>query len=1391
MPLNQSQRNEIEKSISHFFYGLAVTPEELAKEITALRLALDKGLLPPPKPQKPSEEKEREEKYAQPETAFAQLTKVIQEIESSLKGLENRNADSRITLNEVIEYIIFYSICRLQFHLQFLAREEEPEDDFKINEWLLPIIAPAENSVGMHDANEPAESPEDKLAKNPWQLQAWLAKTNAKTAMEPLGWNIETTFALLQNLQEKPFETHKPPVDYGSYNFNWELPSLNQRMYTVEIKERWVQPKDITGKIISCTPYIDLHINAQLSRHKKFEKILPAFKPYPNVPIFDRDTPRQIEQKFLAAEEVIKNAARAIAEKEAIKLIIGHLENLDHIPSNSEAQLRENSVSSASTVPYEYDADGQPPEFHNDDKAANIDDMPELESDNEVVAPDSSSSAAESALQPGATGNAATIQAATALDNLFSGLAQRSAIQPPPLTPKPLNINTRHVSIPQEIKSPAAHPYNLFLNSPRLPSLEQPLHPPSPFNLAATPPHTPMSGDSSAAADYYEDNPMDELDLLSAHGAEFSPIPPEFAEEEKAGIPRSNPASNLPITNLPSHSPHPAAELSATQDKPDNESGALTPVLRPRSSTPDPREIAISPAVAHAFDLDVLPSFADDADAPGDDNSHALPPLPSTRFNAALTSLFGPAEADEPDEELAEDNHSSANPVIEHRAVPAPAIPHASAANSDRELPPSFGAEVEALAREFAADNSRNPNADLELPLFFMDDIAAIQSEADNLATALDSFDSDRTRRQRPPLPPLPAVINYNPPNSIANRVFVTARSTQRAGFNMGQSRGFSIGQTRARPRIVIKHKPIEPPSPPGLVLATHTYYYEEIKAGRMSLLGLETFSPAEVENLMSPAVIMFQKLHLIDRSVAMSLPPGCKRLLETPGYSHYFRLHPEALASAMNVTPEVARRLASPYITNLLERERYSLDYLLTLTSEELTIANNAVYGELFYRLADGLPMIKGITVAEQNFLLEETVRGLIEKNLLTIPAARALINGNDALAPFQLDIIRDLACSELFLTGRFHCADLNLIQPAQAENLRDPKVIELMEKDILPINDGINLTPANKALYCIPGINKFLLEKILTPQQAQQLPPMMRVVLNTEPYTTILAKKPEFIGLLQQWSQVNLECLFAPTILRLFANNVLSLEHLRNPGPNFFAILSGSTVCNLLIDKKITLPQALSLTPVTWREIEENPKIAKLLRNNRDNNQQLDYLPFKIWSHHLSLRLFDLYRDIPQKFGQRTDTLDIIKAQFDSVAHGENISRNQLLILAVELLLRDIRDEIEYVFRRVSTSRIPAVYRSVLSEINRAASSRHPDWLQTLAQLTRHADNGLDDNPRNRPVLHYQNNHPLRGQRFFREPYEMTNSGIRSFCHNILAITSVHEPEQQPVLQHQHSYQ
>jgi hypothetical protein len=1374
MPLNQSQRNEIEKSISHFFYGLATTPDELVKEITALRQALDQGLLPPQIPQKPSEEKEREEKYAQAESAFVQLTKVIQEIESSLKGLENRNAGSPITLNETLEYIIFYSICRLQFHLQFLAREEEPEEDFNINQWLLPVVAPAENSAVMREDNQPEESTEETLAKNAWQLQAWLIKTNAKNTLQPLGWNIETTFGLLKNRPDKPFETYKPPVDYGSYNFNWTLPSLSQRMYTVEIKERWVQPKDKTGKIISCTPYIDLHINAQLSHHKKFEKILLAFKPYPNVPIFDRDTPREIEQKFLAAEEAIKNAARTIAEKEAITLIMGHLENLDHISSSSEAQLREHSLSSASTASYEYDADMQSPQFH--ENAANIDVIADRESDDDVAF-HASEPAAESALEPVVTGNAAAIH------------------QQP--GPQPLRITTRHVTIPGEIKSPTAHPYNLFLNSPRRSGIQQPRHLPSPFNLDARP--AAISGNNSPPAGN-EDMDMDEFDFSSAHDPEFSPIPAEVAEEDKDGMHASDSAANLQIPDLPRSSPYPAAELN-TQHKADNESGAMTPVFSHRNSTPAPYppNLAISQAAvddAPGFDPDVLSSFMNDVDDPSPQ---------AAGFNAALTSLFGP-EANEPHDEFAEDHISGANSVIEYGAPTPPVIQEESQANSDRELPPSFGSEIEALAREFAADNSspvvpvsqhsRNPLANTAGVPFLMNAIPAIQSEADNRVAAVDSFDNDRSPRHRPVPPPFPAAINSNPPVGIANRVFFTSRSRRSANFNMGQVTSLRIGQpstrpnARPKPRIVILPKPIVPPSPPGLVLATHTYYYEEIKAGRMSLLGLETFSAAEVENLESSAVILFQKLHLIDRSAAMSLQPGCRKLLETPTYSHYFRLHPEALASSMHVTPEAARYLANPYLTNLLEREKYSLDYLLTLTIEELKIASNAVYGELFYRANDTLPLIKGITVVEQNFLLEETIRALIEKSDLTIPAARALISGNDALTPFQLDLIHDPACRILFLTRRLGCADLSLIQPAQAANLRDPKVIELLEKDILPVNDGMNLTPANKALYCIPGINKFLLEKILTPEQAQQLSPMMRVVLNTEPYMTILGKKPEFIALLQQWSQFDLQCLFAPTILRLFTSNVLSLEHLRNPGPNFFPILYGNTICNLLIDKKITLPQALNLTPVTWHEIENNPKTAKLLRTSTNNNQQLDYLPLTIWSNHLSLRLFDLYRDRPQKFGQRTDTLGIIKTQFDCAAHGENISRNQLLTLAVESLLRDIRDEIESVFRRVSTSRIPPVYRSIMSEINRTANSRHPDWLYTLERLTRHADTGLEDNPRTQQVVRYQNNHPVRRQHFFKEPYEMTNSGIRAFCHNILAITSVHEPQAQPVVQHQRAY-
>jgi hypothetical protein len=670
-----------------------------------------------------------------------------------------------------------------------------------------------------------------------------------------------------------------------------------------------------------------------------------------------------------------------------------------------------------------------------------------------------------------------------------------------------------------------------------------------------------------------------------------------------------------------------------------------------------------------------------------------------------------------------------------------------------------------------------------------------------------------RPAMQEPPLSPAPLHLRQvsiaeeiNSPNnshSVIEHPFVFAPEIPRSSIsdlvtvaaNTIRNTCFSIGKApakptiRARPKVAIIQKTIVP-SPPGLVLVTHAYYYEEIKAGNMSLPGLETFSPAEVENLTSAAVIVFQQLHLIERSVALSLQPGFRKLLETPAYSQYFRLHPEAMSAAMNVTLEAARQLASPYLSNLLEREKYSLEYLLALTLEELTVANNATYGELFYRLSEALPLIKGITAAEQHFLLEKTIRSLIEKNDLIIPAARALISGNDALAPFQLEIIRDPESRGLFLKGKLRCLSLSLINPEQAVNLRTPNIIALIENDILPIHDGMNLTPENKTPYLIPGIFKFLLEKILTPQQAEELSPMMRVVVNTEPYTTILATKPEFIAILQQWSQVSLQCLFAATIQRLFTNNLLSLEHLRNPAPNFFSILSGKTICNLLITGKITLMQALRLTPVTCAEIECNPRTAKLLRINTDNNQQPDYLPLKIWSHHLSLRLFDLYRDSPQKRGQVTDTIDIIRTQFNYFAQSENISKPLLLTLAVELLLRDIYDKIEYAFRRVSKPCIPKVYLSIMAEINTTARSRHPDWLQTLTRLTLHAEARLEDTPLSQQAR-YQNNHSWRRQHVFKAPYEMTNAGIRSFCHNILTITALVLPGQQQAMHYHHSNQ
>jgi hypothetical protein len=1072
MPLNQSQRNEIEISIAHFFYGLPDTNNVLNETISSIRAALEKPLPALP------EQKEAEEKHNSHETqAFTQLTQIISETESVLKGLEDRNPEKiqhPTTLNEVKEYIIFYSICCLLSHMEY----PNSEDDFKINDWLI--------SKGVTEL---------ELA-GAWQLQAYLTKVNATTLLAQR-WDITATFNRLQQQPEKPFKTYIPTVDYGSYNFNWDLPALTNRMYRAEIKERWTEIKNKQGRIIEIKAAIDLHIEALVASTAKIEITLPNFKPYPlsipptraalaevdaqlNTQVFSTPAKKATARRnaiarlndaqLMKLEDKIKSEAINSAEKEAIKLITPHLERLANIAAEQREQL--------------------------------------LAAHEESPSQD-------------------------AIDNI--DMEDARILEPDTLQRERRNRLT--IEIPSSPVLNTASPFSFT-------SLHQP-----PNSLSDMLQYV----DSDAETEYTDYNePMSSSQLS-------------------------------PLRNDNDDTPAVFSPIEIDEEKSDQESPPEMLVRRPRTSTP----IA------------------------------------------------------------------------------------ASQLRSEQQAPP------QAIAlRDAAPLSANNPQAT-------------------------------------------------------------------------------------------------------GCVLVTHAYYYEEILAGRMHIPELQKFSPSETQNLASLSVMSLLKNGMIDKAVAVKLKPGIKKLLGTPTYFRYLQQYPHAFNKFIDISLEDAIRISTPFVTNLLDRKIITLDYLLETTREEAAIMATAVYGELFYRVPTAIALIKGITAFEKVFLLNDTVRSLIEKSQLTIDEARQLANN---LMPFQLDLLLDKTCQHLFSEGI--PSSFANITPEKATNLRDPKINALIECGVIPADIGMNLNAQTRSAYTAPLTHKLLLEKALTPAQVLCLSPQIRRLLENEPYATALANQPEFLSRLQQWTEEKLERFFAPTIIRLFRGGVICLDSLNDRTTDFFSILYGNNICNLLLDGKITLKQALNLTPITWTAIETRIENYQLLNASNNNDQLLDYIPFTLWSHFLKNRLLWIYHGNPQYFDNTPDTTDIINAQINLIAINENLSRRRLKNQVVELVLQGIREDIQFELRNVPENRIPKMYDRIIAEIRKATQSSHPDWLTTLTHVADHAEDGLTEIRRSR--FRSAHRHASYHQHIFDQPMKITPQGVRDFCHNIRAILTLHIHR----LTHSHSH-
>lgn len=301
MPLNQLQRRRIDPYIAHFFYDLSSEPHI----ISSLRTALEK-------PFTVTEQKASDEHASD----FDELTTFITQSQKKIKAEHDKKFEELnpepVTLYDVTEYIIFYSLCCLHFHI-----EQSNTDDFDFETWLQT-----------HGITK------DELNAS-WQPHTWLKRIGTDTTLERVNWNIDTTLHLLnQHRNTNRFITaFTPPIDHiGSGIFNWDLPELKERTYSAKILPKMHHITDAAGNIIEVQATLDLVIQTHISSESSLKETITDFKPYPNASAMPNET---VEQQALRdmhnhiQQEIIKEEAAVIAEKKAIHLILNSLDLID------------------------------------------------------------------------------------------------------------------------------------------------------------------------------------------------------------------------------------------------------------------------------------------------------------------------------------------------------------------------------------------------------------------------------------------------------------------------------------------------------------------------------------------------------------------------------------------------------------------------------------------------------------------------------------------------------------------------------------------------------------------------------------------------------------------------------------------------------------------------------------------------------------------------------------------------------------------------------------------------------------------------------------------------------------------------------------------------------
>jgi hypothetical protein len=551
-----------------------------------------------------------------------------------------------------------------------------------------------------------------------------------------------------------------------------------------------------------------------------------------------------------------------------------------------------------------------------------------------------------------------------------------------------------------------------------------------------------------------------------------------------------------------------------------------------------------------------------------------------------------------------------------------------------------------------------------------------------------------------------------------------------------------------------------------GMRLLTYQFYFDEFKRGRLSMETLVNLEADETDTLCNPAIrsLIEYKILTIDESLEVAYHVIIL-LKESPHYLAYICQNPEVLQSLKLISPEQAKFLRLPITNNLVLQDKMLFQTALLVPSLAFPIFSNLAYANYLNQHPEAIPLLIKLTQAQANFLLNEVLSNMIEREILTLATALRL-------PPTYLPIITHDIYTPIFIKNKKAFSLLLGFTEEKIKLLLDPQILDLIKSGILPAEKALSYTVDQLSSHTRKNTLILLRRKKVSSNIVSQFNSTHSQIIETEPYATLLREhtgpKPH---ILFSASKENLERLLYPTVKNLILARVITVEDMIFATPKFLNIFFGNAIQMLLIEKKITSKQIKKLTISTANKIEQEIEIYKHLASGEKNDGSKHYIPLKVWSKELTDELIKTYKtERHSSEKSHSHTSQRVKL----IADGEKISEDVLRAEVIKLFLKYLSEEITSKKSKNSPESIAAIYNTILETITTTLQAKEPNWTETFVMIAMQAHQTLNV----ASSAQFQIKLHPRALGLFGAPSSIPQKDVAEFCERIIKVADFLQP-------------